>query len=875
MKTIRYFLMLALLFVMGTSVFSQTDLNALMRSRGEYYFTLSVNDRAEIQTIGNMCSVDGTDGHTVVCYANQQQYDRLLQAGYRPVLQTPPSLLEEAVMWDGNRATYEWDSYPTYSQYQSMMEAYPASAVSGRTCTLLTLGTLSSGRKIMGVRINNGSPEGKPKFLYSSTIHGDETTGWILLLRLIDELCTSTDSRIVNLIDNLDIFIFPNTNPDGTYYGGNNTVTGARRANANGIDMNRNYPDPHSSAHPDGNAYQTETQWFMQLAEDYPFVMAANYHGGAEIVNYPWDNTSTRHADDAWWQYVSSEYANLAHAVNSSYLTTCNYNGDTPSGITNGADWYTIGGGRQDYMNGYRQCREFTVECSNTKNPSASQLPTFWNYNHNSMLAYMEQCLNGVHGVVYDATTDQPLDGVTVTVLNHDDEYSIVSTHEVGDFHRPIKGGTWTFKFTKEGYCNESVTVTVADGQREDVNVYLYPSGNCPVVMECYEQVTPTAAGSYVMGYLNGSTLVMPTHNNGTANTTSVDVTPTNSGFSVEEETLPGLYTLTAYGSNGQYYIKYNNRFLARSNSSLTWGTSQTTSSRWYINANGIYQTSSSGMGGSTSYYLYYSNGSFRLSTTQQNNITFYVAGDCPTTEFTITATANPVEGGIVEGAGTYQQDETCTLTATPAEGYTFVNWTEDGEEVSTETSYGFVVTTDRDLVANFEEAAITDELTVELVAGWNWWSTNVEITLAQLEEALGTNGVTIISQDGGAVTNSSYGWGGDPIIIEVGKMYKIQTSSACTLTLSGAIADPSMHPITLMHGANWIGFVGTEGMALDVALSNLTPTNLDNIKTATGSVTYYQGLGWRGNISSLEPGKGYVYKSNASEPVTFNFPTR
>ena len=629
-------LLLALALFVGGSLFaqSQRELRELMHNRGEYYFTLSVGNPSEIQAISDLCSVDGTDGRTVVCYANQQQYDKLLQAGYEPNLQTPPSLLEEAKMWDGNRATYAWDSYPTYSQYESMMQAYPSSAVSGRTCSLLTLGTLNSGRKIMGVRINNGSPEGKPKFLYSSTIHGDETTGWILMLRLIDELCTSTESRIVNLVDNLDIFIFPNTNPDGTYYGGNNTVTGARRANANNVDMNRNYPDPHSSAHPDGNAYQTETQWFMQLAEDYAFTMAANYHGGAQVVNYPWDNTSTRHADDAWWQYVSREYANLCHAVSSSYMT------DENNGITNGADWYTIGGGRQDYMNGYRQCREVTVECSTTKNPSGSQLPTFWNYNHNSMLAYMEQCLNGVHGMVYDATTDAPLDGVTVTVLNHDDEYSIVSSHEDGDFHRPIKGGTWDFKFTKEGYCAETVSVTVADGQREDVAVYLYPEGSCPVVLDCYEQTLPTAAGDYVLGYLDGSTLRMPTHNNSsTVTATSVEVTATSTGFSVEQGSNVPLVTLTAYGNGGQYYIKYNNRYLSKSNynTNLSWSSNSSQNSRWYVDTDGIYMTvsSSGGWGGSstTTYYLYYNNG-FRLSTTANNNIHFYVEGDCPMTTY-------------------------------------------------------------------------------------------------------------------------------------------------------------------------------------------------------------------------------------------------
>ena len=872
MKTIRYFLMLALLFVMGTSVFSQTDLNALMRSRGEYYFTLSVDTPAEIQIINNLCSIDGTDGRTVVCYANQQEYDKLLQAGYQPNLQTPPSLREEAVMWDGNRATYDWNSYLTYEQYVSMMEGFPNAVTNGANCTLIDLGTLSTSnhRRILGVRLNNGQPDGKPKFLYTSTMHGDEVTGMILMLRLIDEFCTSSDSRILNILNNVDLFIFPDTNPDGTYYGGNSTVNGARRYNGNGVDLNRHFPDFDDGAHPDGASYyQDEAQWMMDLAQQYLFTMGANYHGGAEVMNYPWDTYQPLHPDDAWWQHVSLEYVALARQSNSSYMT------DTESnGITNGYAWYTITGSRQDYMNYYGQCREITIECSSTKTPSASQLPNFWNYNHIAMLAYIEQCLNGIHGVVKDANTNETIEGATITVQNHDAFGSSVTSHSVGDFHRPIKGGTWTLQVSKSGYHTEAVNVTVADDQSVNITVYLTPYGAGE--MECYEQTMPTAAGDYVMGYLNGSTLVMPSHNNAsTVTTTSLEVTATDNGFSVVPGTTIPQVTLTAYGSNGQYYIKYNNRFLAKSNNNLTWSTYQTTSSRWYINANGIYQTSSSGMGGSTSYYLYYDNGSFRLSTTQQNNITFYVAGDCPTTEFTITATANPVEGGTVEGAGTYQQSETCTLTATPAEGYTFVNWTEDGEEVSTETSYGFVVTADRDLVANFEEVAITDELTVELVAGWNWWSTNVEITLAQLEEALGANGVTIISQDGGAVTNSSYGWGGDPIIIEVGKMYKIQTSSACTLTLSGAIADPSMHPITLMHGANWIGFVGTEGMALDVALSNLTPTNLDNIKTATGSVTYYQGLGWRGNISSLEPGKGYVYKSNASEPVTFNFPTR
>ncbi len=73
------------------------------------------------------------------------------------------------------------------------------------------------------------------------------------------------------------------------------------------------------------------------------------------------------------------------------------------------------------------------------------------------------------------------------------------------------------------------------------------------------------------------------------------------------------------------------------------------------------------------------------------------------TVNYTITATADPVEGGTVSGAGTYQSGSTCTLTATANTGYEFTNWTKDGIEVSTSAIYNFTVTEDASYVANFE----------------------------------------------------------------------------------------------------------------------------------------------------------------------------
>ena len=481
MKTLRYSLLLlaTLLFCTLSAQESQKDLERLMAIRGEYFFTLHVSDLSEIQAISDLCSIDNVANQTVIGYANQRQYEELLLRGYQPQLQTPPSLREKPIMYDPQRGEYEWDSYLTYEQYETMMQQF-ATAHPER-CTYFELGTLASGRKLMFCRINNGQPDGKPRFLYTSTIHGDELTGMILMLRLIDELCTSNDARIVNLIDNLDIFICPNTNPDGTYHTGNHTVEGATRKNANEIDLNRHYPDFDKGPHPDNEwCYQDETRWLMDLAQEHLFTMAANYHGGSEVMNYPWDTHPSLHPDDEWWKLVCHEYADQCHEWNPDYMNPSIANSD--NGIVNGYLWYTISGSRQDYMNYYAQCREVTIECSNVYTPNASMLPTYWNYNHNSILSYMEQCLNGIHGTVTDAETGAPIEA-TISIEGHDHHGSEVSSHlPAGDYHRVIKGGTYDVTYSAYGYVSQTHTLSVNDYEAIRHDVQLVPeSGNVPI----------------------------------------------------------------------------------------------------------------------------------------------------------------------------------------------------------------------------------------------------------------------------------------------------------------------------------------------------------------------------------------------------------
>lgn len=366
-----------------------------------------------------------------------------------------------------------WDFYPSYEAYDSIMHQFESDFPV--ICEMHSIGQLPSGRELLAVKISDNVSirEAEPQFFYTSTMHGDELAGYILMLHLIDHLLSNygIDARITNMVDNMEIWINPNANPDGTYQAGNNTVYGATRMNANGVDLNRNYPDPEDGPHPDGNAWQPETMYFMNFADSMDFVVSANLHSGAELVNYPWDTWPKLHADNDWWFSVSREYADTVHLHSPS-----GYLNDMNNGISNGYAWYTINGGRQDYMNYFEHCREFTLELSNVKILPETQLEGHWQYNFRSLLNYMEEAMYGISGIIADSCTGQPIKA-KVFVSNHDfDESHVFSSMPLGNYHRPIYTGLYSMVYSAPGYHSKTFNnVQAVGGNTTILNVVLQP----------------------------------------------------------------------------------------------------------------------------------------------------------------------------------------------------------------------------------------------------------------------------------------------------------------------------------------------------------------------------------------------------------------
>ena len=158
---------------------------------------------------------------------------------------------------------------------------------------------------------------------------------------------------------------------------------------------------------------------------------------------------------------------------------------------------------------------------------------------------------------------------------------------------------------------------------------------------------------------------------------------------------------------------------------------------------------------------------------------------------------------------------------------------------------------------------------------GWNWISYNLDLPDPAINTALISlsqpEGAKIKGQDAFSDYSTSLNsWAGTLNTLSVETMYQYQSTSDDSLFLVGAPIDPALHPIPILEGWNWIGYLPQQGLSVDDALSSLLPLNGDIVKGQAGFAQYITGIGWFGNLNFMSSPNGYKLKISNAGTLTY-----
>jgi len=353
--------------------------------------------------------------------------------------------------------------------------------------TKYDIGTSTEGRSIAALRFatNQTRPLLRPMVKYVANMHGDETVGRELMIALSEYLAKSygKNARITKLLDTTEIHIVPTMNPDG--FEKKTLFSQSIRGNANNKDLNRGFPtwkDLGQNRNQLTDGREKEVSAMINWIMDNPFVLSINFHDGAVVANYPWDDKESRpwtksqlfreHDEGGNYTPDHEEFVSLATLYSTHHMNmfrgtaSCVDATKFKNGITNGVDWYVVTGGMQDFNYLFSNCMEITLELSCVKKPSEDKLQGEWEYNKESLITYLEQANSAVKGVVTDENGN-PVNGAIVQVTDRSKD---VKTTDRGEFWRVLVPGKYKIKAIK------------GDRQSNEVEVELTPDTEGPIV---------------------------------------------------------------------------------------------------------------------------------------------------------------------------------------------------------------------------------------------------------------------------------------------------------------------------------------------------------------------------------------------------------
>lgn len=315
----------------------------------------------------------------------------------------------------------------------------------------VNFGASVEGRPIDGMWIGVAPGAGAPVLRILGGHHGDEVSAVEVALAVAERLVNGDgqEPAVTALLDRATVWIVPFVNPDG--------IVAGSRINATGVDLNRNYdfhwnsgtlrPGTHPFSEPETRAIRAFGTFERPLT-------SLSLHAGAANLGWPWNYTTAAPGDLEALTLLSRVYARECTAPG--FWTT------------QGAAWYITYGDTNDWAYGRYGALDFTLEVSEVRAPTLSDLPTVIGWHTDAILAFLAVEPN-LSGTVTDP------DGVPIEATLSIDGSQFLSDPATGTFHRIAPLGAHTLHVEAAGYGPVDVEVDL-DQAGTDVPVVLVPN---------------------------------------------------------------------------------------------------------------------------------------------------------------------------------------------------------------------------------------------------------------------------------------------------------------------------------------------------------------------------------------------------------------
>jgi hypothetical protein len=373
---------------------------------------------------------------------------------------------------------------------------------------------------ILAVRISDNAyvKEDEPRVLFVGQVHAEEVLGVEVVMDLMNDLLFPDASHYTHmniLKQYLDIWIIPTANPEGLnvvhegldmsyrknkrdfsptgpYPNGIFDYDPSIGNDVDGVDLNRNFDfnwafgdtflEPDNSDYASHYDYYKGEEPFSEgeaialrdLALENDFVFSIVWHSSrsgnlSEKVFTSWRWEESKDSPDLdIMKTISDHFAGLIETEDGTgtYLSVF-------SGSRNGKlhDWF------------YREtgCIQYLVECGTANlQPDSSLIEDTIDRTKPAMVYLMDRIIGyyadaaQITGVVYDAITNEPIEGAIVEILEHTG--SVLKprlTNEFGRYRRIINVGTYTLSVRAEGYLSQEFTAVANNSGMTTEDVFL------------------------------------------------------------------------------------------------------------------------------------------------------------------------------------------------------------------------------------------------------------------------------------------------------------------------------------------------------------------------------------------------------------------